>query len=530
MNAPHHPWTLTGPWYRWADPYDPQVGRQERPVFQKYDTPDLVNAFLADPQRSLKWVEPDDLATSPAGTPGDSGLRKLFLDTHKRHYLVVCELHCDTPGFPNTGRDQVCEAGFVVRRLQVRGPRGSARALRRGWQGLALTRAQWGQFQELPPTMKRGASLGFRAELERRVGDAQAHWAALTAELGITLVRQGWIPGPFQGVGAWQDVEATPAHTEEHLFPLYPLIPDPRLADHSGGGRTLYFGLVPTGSSDVDEAGHARFDDRSVYEVRCFVRRHRFPCPKRPGRNDCHGERVWSLPTEPYRLAAPFDLVGTSQRPVNIVLPDLPALRAQAAALAPGRGAPVKMISPPDSNVEVAVEVDGSGAVSSVTKGGGGGAICSFAIPLITLVATFVFRLFLPVVVLLFGLWFLLKIKFCIPPMIELDAGVAADLDVALPKIEAGLDIDLAVDATLLAALKDVIEPMTGKRLGDVVDTSTKAGRAELVGLVATQSIDFSASLPDGVEVEPSPAGAVKREIPGVTANLEYETRVEVRS
>ncbi len=45
--------------------------------------------------------------------------------------------------------------------------------------------------------------------------------------------------------------------------------------------------------------------------------------------------------------------------------------------------------------------------------------ICSFSIPLITIVATFVFKLFLPIVMLVFELWFLLRLKFCIPPSIE---------------------------------------------------------------------------------------------------------------
>ena len=43
--------------------------------------------------------------------------RKIFLDTHKRFYLVVCQIHCDAPGLPaRRTRDDVCEAGFVVRR------------------------------------------------------------------------------------------------------------------------------------------------------------------------------------------------------------------------------------------------------------------------------------------------------------------------------------------------------------------------------------------------------------------------------
>ena len=34
VNGRPHPWILTGPWYRWNNPYDANSGRQERPVFQ----------------------------------------------------------------------------------------------------------------------------------------------------------------------------------------------------------------------------------------------------------------------------------------------------------------------------------------------------------------------------------------------------------------------------------------------------------------------------------------------------------------
>ncbi|MCC6232547.1 MAG: hypothetical protein IT580_07880, partial [Verrucomicrobiales bacterium] len=397
MNATHHPWVLTGPWYRWADPYDLQVGRTERPVFQKYATSDLVNAFLADPQHSLKFLPREDEVAGATDT--DPPVRKLYLDTHQRFYLVVCELHCDVAGFPNTSRDAVCEAGFVIRRRVARGPQGSAPGLRRTWQSLARSRAHLSQFEELPTSLKRGRTLGLRADLESRYTTAQAQLATLARDFGLRITRQGWIPGDHQGVGSWDEVEATPATLTEQVFPLYPLVPDPTLPAHSSGGRTLYFGLVPTGSSDTDATGSPRFDDRSLYEIRCYVRRHCPRCPKRRERNDCPGELVWSQPTEPYQLAAPFDLLGTSHRPINIVLPDIAALEEQTRTLAPGQGAPVRLISPPSSCLEMKVNPDNSSDVQNPTRGT---AICSFSIPLITIVASFVFRLFLPVVVFLF--------------------------------------------------------------------------------------------------------------------------------
>src|SRR5438046_583339 len=107
------------------------------------------------------------------------------------------------------------------------------------------------------------------------------------------------MPTGFQDMGAWRDVEEAPPSVDERVYPLYPLVPDPSLPNHAGRDRTIYFGLLPTGSSETDAAGGARFDDQSLYEVRCYVRRHDPMCPRKPERRpDCHGEIVWSLPSE----------------------------------------------------------------------------------------------------------------------------------------------------------------------------------------------------------------------------------------
>src|SRR5262245_1892895 len=131
----HHPWTLVAPWYRWKQQGAPP--RETRPVFQKYENPDLVNAFLKDPQLSLRFLPEDEvqklyLAEKISSGPYKNrpkifaeqearanGIRKIFLSNHRRFYLVVCELHCDAPGFPSVERGQVCEAGFVVRRRRT---------------------------------------------------------------------------------------------------------------------------------------------------------------------------------------------------------------------------------------------------------------------------------------------------------------------------------------------------------------------------------------------------------------------------
>ena len=61
---------------------------------------------------------------------------------------------------------------------------------------------------------------------------------------------------------------------------------------------------------------------------------------------DCHGALTWSRPTEPFRVAAPFDVLGTANRPITIKMPDLRELAAQAALRPKGRLSPVRFVQP----------------------------------------------------------------------------------------------------------------------------------------------------------------------------------------
>ena len=100
--------------------------------------------------------------------------------------------------------------------------------------------------------------------------------------------------------------------------------------------------------------------------------------------------------------------------------------------------------------------------------------ICFFAILLFFIVAMFLFRLILPIILFLFQLWFLLKLKLCIPPSISLDAGIAADLEIKGPEIE--LQFDLSVDGKVefggqifnsKAELKNKLSADIANELGD---------------------------------------------------------------
>ena len=533
----NHPWLLTGPWYRWSAPGLPSAGRVSAPALQKFAGDDFIQAFMARPQASLKFdpvsdvVHQHDLVSMSRFSPlgrwlllnrdgqpasaaeqangqafkarlAPTGLRKLYQPTHDRHYVVSCELHCDVPGLPSVTRQQVCQAGFVVRRRTSVQPAGAdVNAIDEALKAVRAAEADWHELVHLaragdeaaPDSDLRRNVLRRQQALVQAAGGAAAgvpDWAALlTRSLatvdearqalqtlqqreGVRVQIEGWFPQLVNGrpsptFGEWRALNddaqqadpcgvigaaTAPTTTTEQVYPLFALVADPRDTQHDAAGRTMYYGVVPTASLQHDLQGQARFHDQATYEVRCFVRRHS-PCQARVGKQpDCFGPVTWSRPTEAFRVAAPFDVLGSANRPITIKLPDLRELAAQAAMRPKGRLSPVRMVQPQ----RLSPNTDGSG-LSGGTMGGE--AICSFSIPLITLVALFVLNLFLPIVVFVFQLWFLLVFRFCIPPSVQanltLDAALAAtppgvDLEADFQVEVAG--VDTLVKATDLAA------------------------------------------------------------------------------
>lgn len=512
-----HEWRLVTPWWHWpkadgATTEDRRSVRNGAPVIQKYDTPDMVNTFLADPQRRLEFVDTSDRVAQI--TPGSTALRmptrtpttmrKLFLASHHRHYLVVCGLHCDRPSFPNVDRTDVCETGFVVRRRKLAVPaseRASAQqALRR--YSLARRRRAGAEAQLVASQRSRTTNhlrdagllnrLEACATIEQQARTEVQAWAAKVAQ---ARELQGWVPfgldgtqnppkpvplppchdpadpPPLAGVGAWRPVTELPEELDEATFPLHPLVADPRLPNHDAARETLFFGVVPTGSSDVDLGGAARFDDQTAYEIRCFVRRHRPVCP-RDGRH-CTCPVTWSEPTEAYRLASHFDLEGSANKPVTVQMPDLAQLQADAFRLSPGGTGGVRFQQPAGSTLPFTA--DGVEATAGPSEGF---QICSFSIPLITIVAFFVFRLFLPIVIFVFQLWWMLLLKFCIPPEID----VAVDLDLALDALPPSFDVDFGVEV-------DAFLDTFGTKLDDTVKVATDRYR-DSDGSTMTSKLD----------------------------------------
>ena len=563
----NRPWKLVAPWYRWQRQLESEQRspRQTRPVFQKFDQADFVKSFTKDPQRSLKFRDDVDTVfkTSLTDVPSVSGgalagkftrlyvpkpvnkadppiakdaslvptgIRKIYLATHKRFYLVVCELHCDAPGFPTTTPAQVCEAGFVVRRRSFNFPKGAKKEAVKILQQISSIQTEIAHWEQTSPA--KGLAAKRRADAIQKMiaeGTFDARTAALRAKLesarqslfqwkdsnGVVPVLDGWTPGPFENIGAWQIVEETPQQIVESTFPLYALFPDPNIPDHSAKGKNIYFGVVPTSSLDTDGRGGARFDDQSLYEIRCFVRRHKPDCPRLDQAPDCQGEIVWSEATEVYKLASHTDLIGTSQHPITIQMPDLGELAAQVASMPVNTFAPVKVVQPQSFNFDVD---DGKAKNGGI----GGGQICFFAIPLITIVAMFVLKLFLPILVFLFGLFFLLQLKLCIPPSIAIDAGLKAELDVTPPSLDADFSVNIQVGG--------ITRTVTAKSLNE----DLRAGIEAEEGITAQEYKDklggFSnvALLPIGKSIRAANSLTVEAAGPDLTASLEFEPRVEV--
>lgn len=557
MNKMHN-WKLIAPWYRWSRQLaeETRQPRQTRPVFQKFDQPDFVRDFSKDPQRSLKFKDDVDTvfkvhlsdATKASGMfsgkftrfvlplPGQpgvaknaslvpTGIRKLFLDTHKRYYIVVCELHCDAPGFPTVESDQVCQAEFVIRRRSFDFPGGAKKEAVQLLRRIVGIQAEIAQLEETVPArggaakrrsqmiqkmIAEGTFESKKAELHDKLAQARLELKQWKDDKGVVAIHEGWVPGIFKNIGSWQIVEETPEQIAESTFPLYHLFPDPNIPHHSGTGKNIYFGVVPTSSLDTDDRGNSRFDDQSLYEIRCFVRRHKLECPRGNQAPDCSGEVVWSEPTENYKLAPHHDLVGTAQRPVTIQMPDLGELAAQAGALPLNRFSPVKVVQP--QRLDFSVN-DGKAESPSI----GPSQICFFAIPLITIVAFFVLKLFLPVVVFLFGLFFLLSLKFCIPPSVSIDAGLKAELEAIPP----GIDVDVGLSATVASNLNNLLKD------GIVNDSGVTAAEKSKLG-----NFSNAALLPLGARINAASSLTVEESDKAgldLTGNLEFEPRVEVK-
>lgn len=477
-----HPWKLVSPWYRIDSVGGVDRNRNTAPIFQKYAAGDFTERLVAEPQQSLRFnsedfvqritPDPNEVITKAIRNKNPQPL-KLFLDIHSRFYTVHTELHCDLPGFPNASPEAVCEAGFVVRRRvpiippeaveQVSQNRIQYRKLKRQQKKYELAEAE--AQKKSPGSVKTSAQKSESAgqvlqekksevlsvfnsarakQIQTRLEAIEDEFRELSVTHNIVLQLEGWVASDLQGIGSWQAVDDASSDLIEDPFPMYPLVADPENEQHSAKGRAQWFGVVPTASSHTDASGQPRFEDNVLYEVRCFVRRHQEHCPKKMNTRDCSGELVWSQATEPYQLASAFDVDGNSHRHISMKLPDFQALRDQVDAGPPGRGANVRAITPPGSGMNF--KSKGMEMPEKATADENGDVCFHFSL-IFFIVAYFLFQLFLPIVMFILQLWWMLKLKFCIPPSLSIDAGLALDLKLEgelSANIDAGIELEIA--------------------------------------------------------------------------------------
>lgn len=479
--ATPHPLRLVAPWYHWARQHaEPALGspvpRATRPVFQKHlSGAEAVKLFLANPQRSYRFYEDEDRVHVTADSPYAGEVRKLasrdvlrtplrllFRETHRRCYLVTCEMHCDLPGLPDAAWDHVDEPGFVVRRWVPRDPAAHAAEIARlseriGWLRV-IEATLLGRLRTLKPIAAGPAwavalhtsilPLPLPAQLatvRARLEHARAARRAIEVPRPDGWMRQYWRrDAEHDGVGEWVELPAETAEPatlaalrarRELTYPLYRAIPDPRDAEHLALGARHLFGVVPTSDMETTVDGRSHLDSSATYEIRCFVQQLRDCCSGRRTGRRCPGQLRWTQPTEAYRIAPHFDPVGAGNHVVNIEMPDLQTMLAR-----PGKGFPIRLAWPEASKLSVSSGMPPSGPVA------GGNLLCTTSIPLVTIVATFLLEIFTPIVVNLFGLYHLLLQRCCFPltggaasPMTaEVGAALAAEYEG--PELAAALE------------------------------------------------------------------------------------------
>ena len=510
-----------------------------RPAIQMYDDTNFVRRITADPRDSLAfdddfddvWSYPVPVVPSGSGRGRlatwdfvTTGLRKLYQPSHNRFYAVVVELFCDQPGLPRAGSHGDIEVGFVMRRqfTGISGPRGPRRHVARAlMKDLAAK-------QNLD--LDEGVT-GLRDIRDLWWADHAAHQRILEEneeyiqQLDVDMQEQGWFTLSNRTEGRWRPMQPADPDLIEETFPMWRLPPRDDDCD-AALTRSTWFGLIPTYSGEhylVHDRPRPKYDAHARYEIRCFVRQK----PER-GKEDCPPRIWWSEgASEPFRIADPMDPQGTGKRLTSITLPDLRRLAARAGRpMGPGG---VAVTTPPKSQL-----VFNPFDLSKPGGLGNGGGVCTFALELFFLVAFFLFLAFLPIVVFLFQLWFLLALRFCIPPSAGLGittdffvkgkvlADFAADADVQLDLAAVNLTPEEAIDQ-IFGTDSTAPGVAPGAWLGKLLDAVDGAGTpifaadADLMEALVTGSDPDTAEPtepPDLESVPPDPLCPIQTETP----------------
>ncbi|WP_255768578.1 hypothetical protein [Pseudarthrobacter sulfonivorans] len=413
---------LRAPWYvRERDHLSLQNAKARRPSIQMYDDSTFVERLLKDPRDSLKtgaddqWSYPVPVALS-SGVKGrerfatstllTTGLRKLYQPGHDRFYALVVEVFCDQSGLPRAGSHEDLEVRFVMRR-RFTSVTGNKRPVRQLARNVLVDLAKTQHRTVVTKGLPRDLPDVFWADDAARLRFEEDN-AKLLNEVRFHADNQAWITGP--GGSGWRTVGPLGKDEKEEDFPMWRLPPAEVGDCEAAHTRSLWFGVIPTFSPthwvDSTKKTLPKLDEHAVYELLCFVRQ------KQDAARKCPTEASWGEATEPFRLAAPYDPDGTKNHTTSVTLPDFRRLAARAGS-PQGQGG-MRVTTPPGSALPPP-------SLKDVTDGkrqdvGPGGSVCTFAIELFFIVAFFLFMLFLPIVVFIFQLWWMLALRFCFPP------------------------------------------------------------------------------------------------------------------
>jgi hypothetical protein len=452
-----------------------------RPAIQMYDGTDFVKRLLRDPRDSLAvtkddyWSYPVPVSpTFQAAQAGRlrlathqlvyTGLRKLYQPSHNRFYVLVAEVLCDQPGFPRAGQHDDFDVAFVMRRYRtsVTGERGPTRRLARQLM-LDLAHADHidvdddDAYHQPPHTPEDVRDLWWADHVWHEQFEQDHH--DLINRVKADTEHQGWFV--FEdGSAGWRNLDdpavgpEAPGVREDAIRMVR--LPRGQKDCDAAATRSTWFGVIPTFSAEhytVHCRSLPKLDDRAIYEATCLV-----TLKPKPGHEDCPPTVFYGTPSEAFRLASPMDPQGTSKRTTSITLPDLRRLAARAGQpMGPGG---VQITTPPNSqlifNPFKGRPDSGAGAV------GAGGGVCTFALELFFLVAFFLFLMFLPIVVFAFQLWWMLALRFCIPPGASLsivtqffaDGHVLAEVE-ANAAVSAAFDQQFGTESSQLADQAD---------------------------------------------------------------------------
>ena len=516
---------LRAPWYvrerLEADLLDPRVFR---PAIQMYDGTDFVQRLLRDPRDSLA-ITADDYWSYPVPVPpkvqaAQTGrlrmathqlvhtkLRKLYQPSHNRFYVVVAEVLCDQPGLPRAGQHGDFDVAFVMRRhrTSVTGERGPTRRLARRLM-LDLARAQSVSVDDDHPPPEDVRDLWWADHVWHEQFEQDHH--DLVRQVSADTEHQGWFVFN-DGSAGWRNLDdpAVGPGVRGVREDTSQMVRLPRRQEDcdAAATRSTWFGVIPTFSAEhwtVGDHSVPKLDDRAIYELTCLV-----TLKPKPGHEHCPPTVFRSTPSEAFRLASPMDPQGTSKRTTSITLPDLRRLAARAGQ--PMGAGGVQIATPPNSQLVInpfkGIPGSGTGAV------GPGGGVCTFALELFFLVAFFLFLMFLPIVVFAFQLWWMLALRFCIPPGASLNivtqffahAHVLADVK-ADATVSAAFDLQFGTESSQLADHTDGWSTQLEKakdRSGNPIFTIDQPFvDALLVGTDATKAVP---DLPPPLESKP---------------------------